>query len=690
MSSFKDNFTRNQGDQNLQYDDSAFYFFAFSVLSFVSVITGLFVIRNLFKKDSQIKRVHPKDLSADKKKFNQAVEFKAQKYSLKFYILVLLFVSCIYFAYQTSKYTAKTDDLKRFDPYEILEIQRGASQGEIKKAYRKMVLLYHPDKNPSPEAAAKFLLVTKANECLTDESKMKVCEQFGSPDGPGSLQVAIAMPSFFQKKENHVFVLALFSVLFVILVPIIVLIWLNRSQSKNNHGKLTNYILSIFLCLVFNNLPNFFNKGMLVENYMTAFIKMTQNMAPAKLIEIIGYCAEFRFPITRQEQEYFTKKTQFLEEYQTSKNAVSTKGQKLLILYFEGIEVPKESQNHFDQLMHQVPCILESAVEHCLQLNAMLPKQNPRYLSVQTLLNTIHFQQHFFQGVWSTKFDMDLMQISYVQNDKISFKKLYQKYRNLKNLQNTPVDQRKYDVQVNLDEAKKQKFIEEVNQEVDSFPNMKMQFDVLLDEQENTGLYRATTQENKTVSVTIEEGQIFNLKVGITRENIPEKEEGMFAICHKYPYVKDMQLHVFVTDKERIFQYQQLTGQARYIEFNEKMALPQGEFSLELHVKPDCYIGMDEVFKFNMKVTPRTEKHQNEEDIHPEDIEKFKEPTFVQKLMGQLQEQEPEEEEDEIPDITKDLGKQNTNDDEEEEEEEEEEKEQSENEQQKNDDKKKN
>lgn len=42
--------------------------------------------------------------------------------------------------------------------------------------HRRMILLYHPDKNSSPEAAAKFLLVTKANECLTDESKRAVCE----------------------------------------------------------------------------------------------------------------------------------------------------------------------------------------------------------------------------------------------------------------------------------------------------------------------------------------------------------------------------------------------------------------------------------------------------------------------------------------------------------------------------------
>jgi len=39
-----------------------------------------------------------------------------------------------------------------------------------------MVLIYHHDKDPSPEAAAKFLLISKANECLTDETKRAVCE----------------------------------------------------------------------------------------------------------------------------------------------------------------------------------------------------------------------------------------------------------------------------------------------------------------------------------------------------------------------------------------------------------------------------------------------------------------------------------------------------------------------------------
>lgn len=94
-----------------------------------------------------------------------------------------------------------------------------------------MLLMYHPDRNSSSEASAKFLLVTKANECLTDESKRETCEQFGSPDGPGSLRVAIAMPSFFQKQENHIFVLAIFSLIFVIVLPASVVIWLNKSST---------------------------------------------------------------------------------------------------------------------------------------------------------------------------------------------------------------------------------------------------------------------------------------------------------------------------------------------------------------------------------------------------------------------------------------------------------------------------
>lgn len=87
------------------------------------------------------------------------------------------------------------DTIKKFDPYEILEIERGATEQEIKKAHRKLVLKWHPDKNPeNPEATAIFILISKAYDCLTDESKKHLCEKFGNPDGNKSTQVAIALP----------------------------------------------------------------------------------------------------------------------------------------------------------------------------------------------------------------------------------------------------------------------------------------------------------------------------------------------------------------------------------------------------------------------------------------------------------------------------------------------------------------
>ena len=57
------------------------------------------------------------------------------------------------------------------DLYEVLGLGRGASASEIKKAYRQLSLKYHPDKNPSEDAATKFAEVASAYEILSDEEK---------------------------------------------------------------------------------------------------------------------------------------------------------------------------------------------------------------------------------------------------------------------------------------------------------------------------------------------------------------------------------------------------------------------------------------------------------------------------------------------------------------------------------------
>ena len=66
------------------------------------------------------------------------------------------------------------------DYYETLGVSKGADEQEIKKAYRKMAMKYHPDRNKdSAEAEAKFKEVQEANEILSDPQKRAAYDQYG-------------------------------------------------------------------------------------------------------------------------------------------------------------------------------------------------------------------------------------------------------------------------------------------------------------------------------------------------------------------------------------------------------------------------------------------------------------------------------------------------------------------------------
>lgn len=65
------------------------------------------------------------------------------------------------------------------DYYQILGISRTATDRQIKKAFRKLAMKYHPDKNKSKDAEEKFRQIVQAYKVLSDEKKRRQYDQFG-------------------------------------------------------------------------------------------------------------------------------------------------------------------------------------------------------------------------------------------------------------------------------------------------------------------------------------------------------------------------------------------------------------------------------------------------------------------------------------------------------------------------------
>ena len=118
-------------------------------------------------------------------------------------------------------------EMANFDPYEILGVSYDSSAKEIKKKYREMSLIYHPDKPTGNEKL--FMKLTKAYDALTDETAKYNWEHYGNPDGPQAMQFGIGLPAWIVEEKNSFWVLGVYALIFGGCLPAAVGYWWKNS-----------------------------------------------------------------------------------------------------------------------------------------------------------------------------------------------------------------------------------------------------------------------------------------------------------------------------------------------------------------------------------------------------------------------------------------------------------------------------
>ncbi|CAO3675952.1 unnamed protein product [Umbelopsis vinacea] len=155
----------------------------------------------------------------------------------------------ILFAFLLHKVSTTEVQKVLWDPYDILQIPEGTELPEIKKTYRKLSLVYHPDKAPKDQAEeyeAKFVEITKAYKVLTDEDTRKNYEEYGHPDGKQSYSMGIALPKWLVEGSNSYITLAFYGLLFGIFLPTHIARWWYRSRRLTRDGILNGSMALYF------------------------------------------------------------------------------------------------------------------------------------------------------------------------------------------------------------------------------------------------------------------------------------------------------------------------------------------------------------------------------------------------------------------------------------------------------------
>ncbi|CAN9507424.1 unnamed protein product [Ophioblennius macclurei] len=468
--------------QQFQYDDSGNTFFYF-LTSFV----GLIVIPAtyyLWPRDQNaeqlrlksLRRVHGRCLWYRLRlmKSQQSIVPTLKKAALLFGWAVFLLL-----AYKVSKLDR---EYQEYNPYEVLNLDPGASLSEIKKQYRVLSLKYHPDKGGDE---ATFMRIAKAYAALTNEQSRQNWEIYGNPDGPGATSFGIALPAWIVDQKNSMLVLLVYGLAFMVILPVVVGTWWYRSIRYSGDQILIN-TTQLFMHFMYKT-PNMNMKRLAMvltaafefdpRSNKEATIRPTDNIEVPQLIRELG-----NINVKKKEPP-------FCYPY-------SLKARVLVLAHLARMDVSEELEEDQRFVVRKSPALLQEMINVGCQLTMMANSRGgfhaPRLVTIE---NCMKLTQMTVQGLQESK--SPLLQLPHFEEEHLRYciSKKY-KVRTLQDLVSLKDSDRRSMLRF-LGEEK----YDEVMAVLGSFPHITMdtKLQVLDDEDSNN----ITAGSIVTVTVTL-------------------------------------------------------------------------------------------------------------------------------------------------------------------------------------------
>ena len=333
--------------------------------------------------------------------------------------LFLIFIGWILFAMIIYQISLFDYEMANFDPYEILGVSLDADKKTIKSQYKKLSLIYHPDKPTGNEKL--FMKLRKAYDALTDETARYNWEHYGNPDGPQAMQFGIGLPAWIVEEKNSVWVLGVYALIFMIGLPTAVWYWWSKSSKFSGEQVLLDTTQLYYY---------FFHK--------------TPHMMLRRVLMVLAASLEFERGHNHEIVERPTDNAEIPQLMKSLPNlginnkekplcfGYSVKARALLFAHLSRIPLPKHTL-HQDRLyiIKKCPYLIQEMVS-CLSQLILLAHAGriARLPSLDTVESTMKCSALVVQALWDKA--SPLLQLPHVEEDML--KHFYSKRRNIKSL----------------------------------------------------------------------------------------------------------------------------------------------------------------------------------------------------------------------------------------------------------------